>query len=711
MAIRRGRLLRYIAVTTFILTVFFLLRGTRPGLFDDPDIRSRYASLRAKIHFVPGSFDWSNATQFYPVSSHAHLPQGQPKKLPRVQHDFTNSKHGGVTDLSERRRKAVRQVFLRGWDAYKEQAWGWDELKPVSGGGRTTFGGWAATLVDALDTLWIMGLHPQFYEAVAYAVALDFSNTTETSANMFETTIRYLGGLLAAYDLSGEPALLAKAKELGEFLYMGFDTPNRMPGFWLNFEDAKAGRQRAGVRDPSACPASLSLEFTRLAQLTGDHRYYDAIERIRVVLERTQGESKLPGMWPTAIDWQNEKVTSDNSFTLGALADSLYEYLPKMYILTGGLERSYEKMYREAMDVVVKHILFRPMLPDRANILFPGNAYANAESVDLTPEGQHLSCFVGGMFLLGGRTFDIDGHIGIGERVTRGCTWAYDAMPTGLMPEIFNMIPCPTLAGCEWDEERWEREANKKLKKGFKNARDPRYILRPEAIESVFILYRVTGNEELRDIAWRMFESIDKATRTPIANSAISDVTVKGETEKLDSMEVSIPSRASMTISKLDSNNFPLPELLAGRDPEVFLFDILGSQGRRQPRRLGIQHRGSPPETSEMISRVKQNDCNATQGMLKQMLPRAACTQKKQKPCLDADGRCVRCCVSACSIVPPTRGLNYGQPCQLIWARHLPVVPAPHSKERQRRADDLLRHLPKSVFLPLIIHKKSPRLV
>lgn len=53
-------------------------------------------------------------------------------------------------------------------------------------------------------------------------------------------------------------------------------------------------------------------------------------------------------MWPRQIDFQQQTVNGDSQFTLGALADSLYEYLPKMYILTGGLVETYETMYRKA---------------------------------------------------------------------------------------------------------------------------------------------------------------------------------------------------------------------------------------------------------------------------------------------------------------------------------------------------------------------------
>lgn len=532
MAIRR--LSRYIIIAVVFVTTLVLLRERNPFLDPLPSSSSYHDP---PLKFKPSGFDWSSAKQYFPVTSHAALPSGKPKSIPKVQHDFP--KGSPPSKITQLRQNAVRRVFKRSWDAYRQQAWLLDELKPVSGGGKNTFGGWGATLVDALDTLWIMGLHDDFHAAASAAVQLDFTNTTDTSVNLFETTIRHLGGLLAAYDLSREPALLTKAKELGDLLFMAFDTPNRMPGFWLDFAAARDGHQQAGTHDPSASPASLSLEFTRLAQLTGDNKYYDAIERVRVFLARTQHETKLPGMWPIALDFRNEQV-SDTGFTLGALADSLYEYLPKMFLLTGGLEASYERMYRDAMDVAVKYLLFRPMLPGKDDILFAGNAHVNEDGVTTVPEGQHLSCFVGGMFLLGGRTFNIPEHVGIGERVARGCAWAYNAMPTGLMPEIFGMVACPTINGCEWDEARWQAEGSTSLAKGFKSARDTRYILRPEAIESIFLLYRVTGNEELRDVAWRMFESITKATETKYANSAIADVTVKGETRKLDSMEVSL---------------------------------------------------------------------------------------------------------------------------------------------------------------------------
>ncbi|KAK4097078.1 glycoside hydrolase family 47 protein [Parathielavia hyrcaniae] len=540
-ALRRldGRLVRVILVAAVFMTALVLLQHHRPREHAN---RPPPTHRRLEIRFKPSSFDWRTVKQRYPVPSLRPLPPvptDHPNRLGPVQHDFGNYVHDATTS---HRQQVVRAAFAKSWQSYRKHAWLRDELTPVTGRGKTTFGGWAATLIDALDTLWIMGLSDEFHDAAAAAARLDWAKTKDTAANLFETTIRHLAGLISAYDLSGEPALLDKATELGNMLYMAFDTPNRMPGFWFNFQDAKKGRQIAGYNDPSASPCSLSLEFTRLSLLTGDPKYYDAVARITDFLEQTQDQSKLPGMWPKLIDFRDQTVNTEIGFSLGAWADSLYEYLPKMSALLGGRLPSYETMYRGAMETAKKHLLFRPMVPDDDKegqvALFPGDVYVHADKVDLIPEGQHLSCFAGGMFGLGGKLFDIPAQVALGERLARGCAWAYNAFPTGLMPEVFSVVPCPAIDGpCPWDEERWQKEAGKNMPRGFKSARDTRYILRPEAIESLFLLYRMTGQADLREKAWRMFQAIMNATETPLANSAIADVTVSGKPAQTDSME------------------------------------------------------------------------------------------------------------------------------------------------------------------------------
>ncbi|KAH8883922.1 family 47 glycosyl hydrolase [Thozetella sp. PMI_491] len=532
----RGRPARLVIIVACFLAYFFVYDpfGSTYKL-DSADNRA--------VRFIKSSYDWSQYKHKHPVphSAMARLPSGVPRALPNVQYSFPPTAYDTNPDI-EIRRNAVRDAFHRCWRSYREHAWLYDELTPITLRGKNTFGGWAATLVDALDSLLIMGFWDEFRAALPAVAALDWGNTTESSVNVFETTIRHLGGLLSAYDLSGERILLLKAIELGDMLYAAFDTPNRIPGFWLNFQNAREGTQEAGTHDPSASPCSLSLEFTRLAQLTGNAKYFDAVDRIKQFLERTQMNTTLPGMWPTFLDFRSERADVGSDYTLGALADSLYEYLPKMTALLAGRDASYEVMYRDAMDVVERRLLFRPMVPDNADILFSGDAkVVSDQRVLLNAEGQHLGCFVGGMFGLGGRLYGIEKHVNLGERLARGCAWAYAAFPSGVMPEIFGMVPCPTLDKCPWEEERWKEAAvgsTDLLPLGFSHARDPRYILRPEAAESLFLLYRMTGKEEFRDAAWQMFQAIMRATKTGRANSAIRDVTAPAEhTEKMDEME------------------------------------------------------------------------------------------------------------------------------------------------------------------------------
>ncbi|KEY70824.1 hypothetical protein S7711_08524 [Stachybotrys chartarum IBT 7711] len=485
------------------------------------------------------AYDWSTFVPYNPVLDIKPLPTVRPRSLPRVQAEDAAFK---ASPVNQERRNVVRGVFERSYRAYRKYAWLRDELTPVTGRGKDPFGGWAATLVDSLDTLWIMGFRREFHEALGYVDRLDVSDSPAGAINIFETTIRHLGGLLSAYDLSGEEVLLRKAVELADLLYVGFDTPNRLPGFWLNFADAREGLQWAGRNDPSACPASLCLEFTRLSQITGNSKYYDATDRVMRFLERVQNATTLPGMWPTTIDFRNEEVPG-TSYTLGALADSLYEYLPKMHALLGGVDSTYETMYRKAAKRIIEYMVFRPMLPEDApdrDILFTGDLHIRGgQVVERVTESQHLTCFVGGMFGLAGKLLQLDDQVTLGEQLARGCGWAYASMPTGIMPEIFDLVACDAIDGpCPWDQEKWENEtASTSLPKGFRNARDTRYILRPEAIESVFLLYRMTGKAELQDLAWDMFQAVVRATETGYAYSAIADVTQKGETKKLDSME------------------------------------------------------------------------------------------------------------------------------------------------------------------------------
>jgi mannosyl-oligosaccharide alpha-1,2-mannosidase len=477
-----------------------------------------------------GRFDWRTIPKHHPVTPIFQVPIGDSATHPSVQHNFDATWRATAQNVASRK-AAVKETFRRCWSSYRLRAFTKDELAPISGGARDSFGAWGATLVDSLDTLWIMGLEDEFAEAVNAAVDIDFGPKISGEINVFETVIRYLGGFLGAYDISGchDVRLLNKAVEVADMAYAAFDTPTRMPiSRWSPQKAVDGEEQLAPESVLIAEVASFSVEFTRLSQLTGDMRYYDAISRVTDVLDQQQGQTKLPGMWPISVNMRKPDLTFDGFFGLGAMADSAYEYLPKMYQLlkgAGAQAKQYSKLYEYAMATAIESTLYRPMTKDKADILI---ASSNVDGSRET-KGQHLVCFAGGMFALGNRLFGNATHLDIGRKITDGCVWTYKNAPNGIMPEVFSMTPCPTFEACDYTQEESEWSP-------FSEVHDTRYILRPEAIESVFYMYRITGEKKYQDIAWEMFQAIDSQTKTEFANAAIGNV-MKTPVELSDSME------------------------------------------------------------------------------------------------------------------------------------------------------------------------------
>ncbi|CAL5873574.1 uncharacterized protein PFLUO_LOCUS7854 [Penicillium psychrofluorescens] len=528
--------------------------------FTGPDGQERFINP-TKDEFNP-DYLWRKLPVRNPVESIETLPTGNPKRMPRVQ--AKASKFSRVTSWFHRdRRDAVKEAFTRCWKAYHDLAWTTDELSPISGLGVNTMGGWGATLVDILDTLWIMDMHREFDEAVAAVSQISFEDTPAPEINTFDINVRHLGGLLGAYDLSGDRRLLKKAIEVGDMLYAAFDTPNRMPITHWDFH--RAARQDEQLAEETALASELSsftLEFTRLSQITRDSKYFDAANRIMVRFDQQQDMSQLPGMWPGIVNAREERLSSGNVFTLGAEADTLYEYLPKAYALLGGQVPMYRSMYEKSMRAAAGHTFFRPMNPDEKDILVSGTVHVLSTEngnprTHMESLAHHRTCSAAGTFAFGSALFNIPVHMKIAHKLLDGCIWTSQSMPLGIMPELFETIPCASQIKCPWNERHWKQEVWKKankdrvpdfdtdsfikqhhLPKGFISIPDPHYNLRPEVIESMFLMYRITGRADLLDTAWDMFESIQNSTQTQNANAALADVTAQdGIPPQVDSMQ------------------------------------------------------------------------------------------------------------------------------------------------------------------------------
>jgi mannosyl-oligosaccharide alpha-1,2-mannosidase len=221
------------------------------------------------------------------------------------------------------------------------------------------------------------------------------------------------------------------------------------------------GHQQADAQSLSAELGSLTLEFTRLSQLTGDPKYYDAVQRITNILDSHQNRTNLPGLFPVHISPLREEFDGE-TFTFGGMSDSLYEYFPKQHLLLGGLSNQYRRLYEGAIEPAKKHLFFRPMIPQGQNILISGTVRTSTlGTVKLDPEGQHLTCFAGGMVALGAKIFNRTEDMDVARKLVDGCIWAYDSMPTGVMPETFRTIPCYGEEDCTWSTDRWHEVVKK----------------------------------------------------------------------------------------------------------------------------------------------------------------------------------------------------------------------------------------------------------
>lgn len=130
--------------------------------------------------------------------------------------------------LNSGRAAAVKRSMQHLWKGYRSRAFGHDELMPVSGGFNDNWGGVGLTLIDSLDTLWLLGFRSEFDEAVEWVVN-NFTLNGQKDVSVFEYNIRLLGGLLSAYELSNNRGLFEKAKEVGDLLKVAFSQEYGLP--------------------------------------------------------------------------------------------------------------------------------------------------------------------------------------------------------------------------------------------------------------------------------------------------------------------------------------------------------------------------------------------------------------------------------------------------------------------------------------------------
>jgi mannosidase alpha-like ER degradation enhancer 2 len=377
----------------------------------------------------------------------------------------------------------VRSEFLYSWNAYKEYAWGHDELKPLSQGYRDWYGHTLLmTPVDALDTMILMGLKDEADKTREFIVK-NLSFDQDIEVKNFEITIRLLGGLLSSYQLTGDQRLLDLADNLGNRLLPVFNSPTGMPYMYVNL---KTGKTRGAESNPAEI-GTLLLEFGTLSKLTNKPVYYDKAKRAVVELYTRRSTLGLVG---SSINVETGKWIDPTSHISGGI-DSYYEYLLKSWLLFD--DKDCKKMWEASVKAVNKY------LADNTKTgLWYGQADMNTGKRTSTQYGA-LDAFFPAVLARAG---DLD-------RAKRLQESSYKMWTTfGIEPETIDYTTLKIVS--------------------------PGYQLRPEIMESAYYLNYFTKDPRYQEMGSTFLLSLVRYCKADAGYAALSSVETRA---KRDSME------------------------------------------------------------------------------------------------------------------------------------------------------------------------------
>lgn len=370
----------------------------------------------------------------------------------------------------------VKAEFLHSWKAYERYAWGHDELKPLSKTARDWYGeSLLMTPVDSLDTLILLGLDEETAKAKALIVE-KLSFDKDISVKNFEVTIRLLGGLLSGYQATGDARLLRLAEDLGKRLLPAFSSPTGMPFMYVNLKTGKT----SGTRTNPAEIGTLLLEFGTLSKLTGNPVFYDKAKN--AVVQMYNRRSKI-GLVGEEIDVETGEWVSRASHVGGGI-DSYYEYLLKCSRLFG--DKDCERMWKESARALDKY------LADQApSGLWYGQVDMTTGKRTATEFGA-LHAFLPGVLALGG-------DLGRAKRLQDSTYKMWNLQD--IEPEVIDYRTMKITSGG--------------------------YPLRPEIMESAYVLFHLTKDPRYLEMGKTFFEDLVTHCRTEDGYTVLKSVETK----------------------------------------------------------------------------------------------------------------------------------------------------------------------------------------
>ena len=392
--------------------------------------------------------------------------------------------------------------------------------------------GWI--IVDALDTLMLMNLTTELDNARKW-VSTSLTYDQDHDVNTFETTIRMLGGLLSAHYLSttfpnmapiasgaipvSEDLYLEKATDLADRLLGAYESKSGIPYASVNLHTMHGiASHDDGGASSTAEATSLQLEMKYLAKLTGEVHYWEKAEKVMTVVD---DNAEKDGLLPIFI-YADKGNFRGNNIRLGSRGDSYYEYLIKQYLQTSKQEPIYQEMWDQSLAGVQKHLI---TYSRSANLTVLGER-PNGLAGNLSPKMDHLVCFMPGTIALGATNglplseaqqlptwgAKQEKEMELARQLMKTCWGMYKVTSTGLAPEIAHFELHEPVAmmqdGILSSPDTLSAEPDAAWKSDYiiKGA-DSHNLQRPETVESLFYMWRITGDEMYRTWGWEMFES------------------------------------------------------------------------------------------------------------------------------------------------------------------------------------------------------------
>ncbi|XP_046666805.1 endoplasmic reticulum mannosyl-oligosaccharide 1,2-alpha-mannosidase-like isoform X3 [Homalodisca vitripennis] len=414
------------------------------------------------------------------------------------------------------RQIAVLDMLKHAWAGYKKYAWGHDHLKPIS----QTYHDWfglGLTIVDGLDTLWIMGMKKEFNDSQEWVTnRLSVSFNEFHDVNLFEVTIRVLGGLLSAYHLSGDPVFLERAMTLGERLMPCFTkSPSAIPYSDVNLASRLAHSPKWSPDSSTSEVTTLQLEFRDLSRCCHDYTFEDVSFQVS---EHVHVLEKTDGLVPIFINPNTGSFHENTEIKLGARGDSYYEYLLKQWIQTGKTHDFLKDDYLKAIEGIKKKLVKRTPKKD---LVFIGELRGNGR--EFVPKMDHLVCFAPGMLALGVHHGMPEDHMKLAVDLMETCYRTYAERPTFLAPEITFFNYKPSLDDSQPDM--------------YVKTNDAHNLLRPEFLESLWYMWSLTGNTTYQDWGWQIFKAFERYAKVNNGYTSLGNVNNPLDTRPRDMME------------------------------------------------------------------------------------------------------------------------------------------------------------------------------